>query len=147
MLWGISTVEHGEARLIRSAGMAGSFTLLSSKGLPPAGEVMPKAESLAIQAISCDESEAEAHAVLGAVHSGYEWSWTQAEANFRRALQANGGSTTARHWDASECLAPVGRLKEAASVIETAEQLDPLSPIVAINLGFVYIMSKNSTGP
>jgi serine/threonine-protein kinase len=124
------------------AGLAESFSLLSSKGLSLSSEAMPKAKAAALQALTLDETVAEAHAVLGTVSALYEWNWAEARAHFRRALRVNPGSTTARHWYASDYLAPTGHLDEAIAVMQEARQLDPLSAIVSMNLGFVYIMNR-----
>jgi TolB-like protein/DNA-binding winged helix-turn-helix (wHTH) protein len=54
--------------------------------LPP-GENFPKAKAAATKALELDESLAEAHTALGWVEWGYDWDWSSAEREFKRAIE------------------------------------------------------------
>src|SRR5262249_13395312 len=56
-------------------------------------ESMAKARAAAIKALELDDNLAEAHTALAAVLHRYDWNWTQAEAEFKRALELNPSSS------------------------------------------------------
>jgi tetratricopeptide (TPR) repeat protein len=58
----------------------------------------------------------------------------------RRALALDPGSAAAHQWYA-ELLVITGRLREAAAEAREAHQLDPLSPIVAAELGYMLTLA------
>jgi serine/threonine-protein kinase len=85
-----------------------------------------------------DENSAEAHTSHAHVKAAQEWEWSDAEHEFRRAIELNPGYATARHWYAMTCLVPLGRLGEALSEMLIAQELDPISPIIARDLAFLH---------
>jgi DNA-binding winged helix-turn-helix (wHTH) protein/TolB-like protein/Flp pilus assembly protein TadD len=128
------------------AGIADSYIILGVyTGLPPQ-EAFPKAKAMAQKALQLDESLAEAHTALAYVKFRYEWDWSGAEAEYRRAIELNPNYATAYQW-ASLNLAAVGRLDEAISQMRRAEELDPLSPIINSNMEWVlYLARRNDDG-
>jgi TolB-like protein/Tfp pilus assembly protein PilF len=115
-------------------GLADTYALLGSVGydvLPP-GKAMPLARAAAISALRIDDSLPEAHVSLGYVKLSYEWDWTGAEQEFRRAIELNPSLAAAHHWY-GHCLFSLGRLEDAAREMKRALELDPLS--LACNLG------------
>src|SRR5262249_46549575 len=62
--------------------------------------------------------------------------WTGAEAEFRRAIALNPNYPTAHHWFAIT-LRSLRRFEEALAEIQLAHELDPLSPIIAANVGIL----------
>jgi tetratricopeptide (TPR) repeat protein len=97
-------------------------------GAPPR-EAMPKAKSAALRALELDAHLAEAYSPLGVVGMLYEWDWTDAERQFRRALDLKPGYVQARIWY-SYLLSILGRHGESLEVIRRAAELDPLSLVV-----------------
>ena len=73
------------------AGLAESYIMLGAPGLEvlPPKEIMPKARNAAIQALKLDDMLAEAHASLGSVKITYDWDWTGAESELKRAIELN----------------------------------------------------------
>jgi tetratricopeptide (TPR) repeat protein len=65
----------------------------------------------------------------------YDWNWPVAEAQFKRAISMNPGYSTAHHWFGVH-LCAMGRFDEGRKELETALNLDPLSPPVNENFGF-----------
>jgi TolB-like protein/Tfp pilus assembly protein PilF len=96
----------------------------------------PKARDAAIKALQIDPDLGEAHATLGYV-SHYEWQWAEAEKSLRRAIALNPSYALARIWYAN-LLSSLRRLDEAIEQALIARELDPLSLIVATNVGWVY---------
>src|SRR5206468_8948697 len=74
----------------------------------------------------------------------YEWNWTGAEASFRRAIAADSTYPTAHHWY-GDYLAGRGRLDESLREMTRAHELDPLSRIIGVELGWVHYL-KHQTG-
>jgi len=108
------------------AGLAESYGLLASYGVAASRDVMPKAKAAAERALEADRTLAQAWAALGFVKSFYDWDWSGAGQDYRRALELDPNSVTARHWHAGY-LRAVGRLEEALAEIRRAQALDPLS--------------------
>ena len=123
------------------AGLADAYVLMSTYGVAPSEEYMPKARAAAVTALQLDESNAEAHAVLALIAQNYDWDWQTAEKEFRRAIQVNPNSATAHQWYA-ESLAFQGRFDEALSESEQARLLDPLSLIIAADNGAILYFSR-----
>jgi serine/threonine protein kinase/Tfp pilus assembly protein PilF len=107
-------------------------------GLSPK-EMWPKAKAAATRALRLDSTSAEAHTSLAYGTMLYEWAWNAAEASFRRAIMANPNYATAHHWYA-DFLAGRGRLDESLREMRRAHELDPLSRIIGVELGWVYYL-------
>ena len=122
------------------AGLADSYGLLGfQSGLP--ADYFPKARDAAIKALQLDESLAEAQTSLAMVSALYEWNWAAAEAQFRRAIELNPGYATAHHWFGIH-LCAMGRFAEAQRELDKALSLDPLSPIVNLNVGYPSLYQR-----
>ncbi|MDQ3749889.1 MAG: protein kinase [Acidobacteriota bacterium] len=121
------------------AGLADSYVLLSSVayGSIPTKEAMNKAKAAAKQALEIDDNLCESHTSLGVVLVKFDWNWTEAEREFRRAIEINPEYAPAHYWY-SNLLAITGRGGEAVRHGITAAELDPFSPLVDINLGRLY---------
>ena len=61
------------------AGLADSYSLISSYSLGPATELMPKARTAALRALELDERLAEAHTSLAVIAQNYDYDWKTAE--------------------------------------------------------------------
>jgi TolB-like protein/DNA-binding winged helix-turn-helix (wHTH) protein len=109
------------------AGLADAYALLGSSpndGLPP-NEAMPKAKIAAQKALQLDDGLAEAHASLAYINMVYDWNWTSAEKEFKRAIELHPNYAGAHEWYA-EFLAARGREGEALSEMKRARDADPL---------------------
>jgi adenylate cyclase len=113
------------------AGLADIQMLASDYLLAPFPESLEKAKSYIKKAIELDPELAEARASL-AEELMYEYKFHEAEQEFRRAISLNPSYATAHHWF-SNCLADLGRAEESHLEIMTAEELDPLSSIIALS--------------
>jgi TolB-like protein/DNA-binding winged helix-turn-helix (wHTH) protein len=95
------------------------------------------ARQAALQALALDGNSGEAHTALGAVSAVFEWDWATAGREFQRAIDLNPNYATAHQWYADFYLIPQLRLEDAASEMDTAAALDPLSPIMLVDKGWV----------
>jgi|SRR5579872_2924309 len=107
-------------------GLSDSYGLLSFLGIAPAAALMPKAKEAALRAIEIDDTVAEAHAALAGVYKVWDWDWSGAEREYRKALALNPNYATGHRMYASY-LAAVDRPEEAMQEIQRARELDPLS--------------------
>ncbi|HEY6118346.1 MAG TPA: winged helix-turn-helix domain-containing protein [Pyrinomonadaceae bacterium] len=123
------------------AGMADCYNVLSQIGELSPHEAMPKAKAAALNALRLDDSLAEAHASLALVSEVYDWDWTLAESEFKRAIELNANYATAHHWYAMQ-LSALGRHDEALTEIELAKLLDPVSLITNANEGWIYFCAR-----
>jgi serine/threonine protein kinase len=125
------------------AGLADAYSMLGDAGYLPPSEAWPKAKAAAMQALDIDDALPEAHTSLGLVKEHFEWDWTGAEREFRRAIELNPNSATAHHWY-GDYLANMGRSEEGLRETRKAQELDPLSLIINTTLGKqLYLAGKN----
>lgn len=127
------------------AGLADTFSLMSTWYMGPQDELMPKARAGALRALELDESLADAHASLGLIKENYDYDWPGAEKEFRRAIQLNSQYATAHQWYA-EFLTWQGRFPEAFAESEEARQLDPLSLIIATDHASILYHARQYEG-
>jgi tetratricopeptide (TPR) repeat protein len=92
----------------------------------PVGEVMPKAKEAARKALEIDDNIAESHVQVGSVDTMYDFDWTGAEREFKRAIEINPNYAPAHEYY-GWYLTAVGRINEAVAEGRRAEELDPLS--------------------
>jgi TolB-like protein/DNA-binding winged helix-turn-helix (wHTH) protein/Tfp pilus assembly protein PilF len=123
------------------AGLADTYGLMSTWTLAPQNEFMPKARTAALRALQIDDTLAEAHASLALVAENYDYDWQTAEKEFRRAIQFDPDYATAHEWYA-EYLSWQERFDEALAESERAQQLDPLSLIIATDRGTILYYSR-----
>jgi TolB-like protein/Tfp pilus assembly protein PilF len=102
---------------------------------------LPLALRAADQALARDPNLPGAHVSLGLVYGNYLWDWPAAERHYRRALELNPSSSSARQWYA-ELLAELGRIDDALEVLEQARTDDPLSPAILATKAFVFLLGR-----
>jgi len=125
------------------AGLADCYFVLAFSGTLPASDPMPKARAAALKALQIDDTLAEAHASLAAVLENYDWKWTQAESEYRRALELNPNYSTG-HQFYGGYLMNMGRYAEGIAEMKRAVELDPLSPIISTFLGRAYYYARQN---
>jgi len=108
-------------------GLAGGHSLLGSilvGAAPPEGE-RAKAISAVQKALQLDPELPEAYVVLADLHQT-QWHWSDAEAEYRRALVLNPNDARA-HAGLADWLLCQGRTEEALNWARRARELDPLA--------------------
>ena len=96
------------------------------------------AEESARQALALDPKIGEAHAVLAQINSD-RGNLLDAESGFFFAISLEPNEPTPHHWY-SILLQKVGRLDAALEQARRAYELDPSSPIIALNLANAYLI-------
>ena len=117
------------------AGMADAYVTLGTYGAMPPKDVMPRAKRALEKALEIDSGLAEAYTCRGCVRSVYDWSWPEAEQDFRRAIDLKPSYPTAHHWYAINHLVPLGRFGEATEELHRALDLDPLALAIKTSVG------------
>src|SRR5207253_2481624 len=102
-------------------------------GVPP-GEVRPKVIGAARKALELDPELAEAHVRLADVYQK-TWRWSDAEAEYKRALELKPNDPSA-HLGFASWLLCRGRTEEALRWAQRARELDPLGAIGSGTGGF-----------
>ena len=122
-------------------GLADCYAVLHEYAGTPTSETAPQAKTYADRALAIDDQLAEPHATLGSIHNML-WQFADAEREYKRAIELNPNYPTAHHWY-SIFLKDLGRYDEAASVIRRAQQLDPMSGVIAVNISRLYQLQNN----
>jgi TolB-like protein/DNA-binding winged helix-turn-helix (wHTH) protein/Tfp pilus assembly protein PilF len=122
------------------AGLADSYVVPANR-LPPR-EAMPKAKAAAIRALELDETLAEAHVSLGRVLAAFDWDWTSAEKEYKRAIELNPRYAVAHQWYGGY-LAVMGRSNEAIAEKKLAQELEPLSLTINFELGLAFYHARD----
>jgi tetratricopeptide (TPR) repeat protein len=108
----------------------------------PLPECYPKSNAAARKALELDATLARPHAVLGSNEMNYDWDFAGGEAEFKKALELDPNDATAHQWYADGIGSIGGREQEALAEINRAPQLDPLSPIISADAGFVHVKAR-----
>jgi serine/threonine-protein kinase len=133
-------IEKDPSYALAYTALAEAYYGMSSQFMSPR-EAMPKMRTAAIKALSVDDTLAEAHALLGLVRAFYEHDWAGAEAEFKRALDLNLGSSSAHEWY-GYYLTAIGSHEKALKELAFARELDPLSNKINLVLGLSYGMAR-----
>lgn len=117
--------------------LADSYVAFDFYGVLPPWETSPKAKKAAINALVIDDSLAEAHTSLACVKMMYERDWSNAEKEFKRAIELDPHYAHAHNWY-SHFLMAMGRIEESFAESEVALKLDPLDDSINQYLGWHY---------
>ncbi len=122
-------------------GLADCYAVLNEYAGTPTREAVPLARTYAERALALEPQLAEPHATLAFVYE-HSWQWSEAEEEFKRAIAINPNYPTAYHWY-SIFLKNLARNDEAATMIKRAQELDPLSSVIAVNITRLYQLQGN----
>lgn len=103
-------------------------------------EIVPNWKAITDAALEINDQSAEAHLSLAHFSFLYEWDWTKAEREYKRAveLMPNNGEA---HCFYGVFLAAKEQFDEAISEARRAVELDPLSLVVNLYVGFTYLFA------
>lgn len=91
------------------------------------GDVRNEAREAADRALTLDTSLAEAHNSQALIKMYFDWDYSAAESEFKRAIELNPGSASVHMWY-GWFLALMGRFDESLVEMRRGHALDPLSP-------------------
>jgi tetratricopeptide (TPR) repeat protein len=107
----------------------------------PAHEAMPIIREKAQRALDIDPSLPEAHALLGAVASVYDYDWKEAEHRFQLAMAQGSVSSRTRQLYGFFNRLPLNRTQEAIEQLRLGIQSDPLDILAGVGLACALIVS------
>ena len=122
-------------------GLADCYLVLNEYAGTPTSETLPQAKVYAERALAIDPQLAEPHATLASLNE-YMGHLGEAEKEFKKAIELNPTYATAYHWY-SIFLKDVGRNDEAAAIIKRAQEIDPLSSVIGVNVSRMYQLQNN----
>jgi len=137
-------IEKDPDYALAYAGLASAYVIVPSYGVP-IGEWYINAKNSALKALEIDSTLAEAHTVLGEIAQDRYFDWAGAEMHFRRAIELDPNYPTAHQWYSSN-LSFIGRFDEALSAAKRAQELDPLSLVINLNVGDVLFVMRRYDG-
>ena len=127
------------------AGLAEAYALLGlhydSNDMNPS-DAMLRAKTAAIKAIELNDSLAETHTALAAIKQRYDWDWSGAEIEFKRALELN-SEYAHGHQEYSHYLSARGRTTEAQAEMKRAQDLDSQSLSMGKDLGDLFYLARD----
>ena len=106
-------------------GLAHSYAAIPMYAAIPSREASSQIRTAAARALALDSTLGEAHVDL-ALAFMYDYEWSAAEGEFRKALALNPGDSFAHTWHGT-FLVKMGRVAEAMEEQKTALNLDPVS--------------------
>ncbi|HTF66105.1 MAG TPA: protein kinase, partial [Edaphobacter sp.] len=128
-------VEKDPNYALAYTGLADSYVLLGWNSYLPPKEVFPKGKAAAMTALQLDPDLAEAHTSTAALLWLHDWQWEEAQTEFKTSLELSPTYPTANHWYA-EFVMTMGRNEEAIARVKNGQELDPLSLIINVAVGW-----------
>ncbi len=123
------------------SGLADTYNIASSYIPVTSKQAELLADEAARKALELDDSLSEAHAAR-AFALANAWRWSEAESEFRRALELNPNNAAAHYFYAIGYLAPENRIDQALEQYRIALSLDPLSSIVNTNYALMLVQAR-----
>ena len=119
------------------AGLATSRGCQWFFGILPAEQVMPQCKADQARALTIDDGIDDAYLSEAMITFFYDWDWRGAERAFVRAVELNPNNSEALSYYAL-FLVFDGRVEEAMALGRKALALDPLAPLINMNVGWTY---------
>ncbi len=148
----LKSIAHFESALrqdpnysLAYTGLADTYSLFALLDILPPREACRRAKHLTTTALEIDGDLAEAHASLASVHRLFDWDWPRAEAGYLKALDLNPNYADGHHWYAAH-LSAMGRPEEAIREIRSAQELDPLSLVINMEVAWNLYMARDFRG-
>ena len=134
-------VEKDAGYALAHTGLAIMYALLGWNGYLPPKDAFPKGKVAALTSLQLDPDLGEAHTALAGPLWLYDWQWIEAQKAFKRSLQLNPHYPTGSHWYA-EYLMTMGCHEEAIVMMKKSRELDPLSLIINVAIGWACYMAR-----
>lgn len=125
------------------SGMADAYRALAIVGQVPSAEALPQARAAALRALEIDESLVDARVALGWILFFFDWDWSGAERELRKAIEREPANSEA-HRAYAHLLSNTGRHDEAIAQARLATELAPLSLITnALEAQFLFYAGRD----
>jgi TolB-like protein/DNA-binding winged helix-turn-helix (wHTH) protein len=134
-------IEKDPDYALAYAGLADAYIELGHGGNHSQSETLPEAKAAATKASELDPSLGEAHFSLAQTIELYDWNWSEAEKEYKLALELNPNYADAR-LEYGRFLQALGRNDEATAQVNYAIELDPLNFRTMDIVGYVTYASR-----
>lgn len=135
-------IEKDPNYALAYAALAETYGLFLQYDVAIAKDCLPQSRAAALKALELDDSLAAAHTALAEYYVYFEYDRVAAERECRRAIDLDPNYATAHHWLGGDVFLTAKRFEEAFAALERAENLDPLSPIIATNRGDAFLYAR-----
>jgi serine/threonine protein kinase/tetratricopeptide (TPR) repeat protein len=136
-------IETDPGYSLAYATLGEAYAVSPGYGLLPPGDAIPKAKAAAGKALGMDDGLAGGHATIGYALWSYDWKYSAAEEEFKKALALDPRDVNAHTWYGL-LLVSLGRTDEALAQLERARELDPLSGILQAQIARAYVYGRRS---
>jgi TolB-like protein/DNA-binding winged helix-turn-helix (wHTH) protein len=122
-------------------GLADTYDVLGGYGFVPPDDAFGKGKAAANKALELAPNLSDAHTSLGFASFYYDWDWSTAERQFKKALALNPNNQIA-HEFYSSFLHVMGRLDEAEAENRIAKELDPMDGWLYDDKGWMLLSRR-----
>jgi tetratricopeptide (TPR) repeat protein len=130
-------IENDPRYALAYSALADSYSLSANNLYASPNDTYPRAREASLKALEIDDNLAEAHVSLAFVRALYDWDWSAADTEYRRAFQLNPDYAYG-HETYGNVLRISGRMGEAIAQERRGIEIDPLS--LATNRGLGYAL-------
>lgn len=124
------------------AGLADAYMKLGGPhGYRAPRETFPQAKEALMKALELDGTLAEGHTLLATYKLFYEWDWSGAEWELKRAIQLDPNNSSAHEWFGIY-LQSRGRFDESLVEKKLARKFDPINPGIIANVGYTLFFAR-----
>ena len=134
-------VEKDPQFALGFAGLADAYSSMGLFDVLSPQEAFPPAREAALKALELNDGIAEAHASLARVKLYYDWDWSGAGAEYRRAVELK-PDDAGLHERYETYLMLAGRVEESLAEGYRAHELNPLSATILASLAQSYIAAQ-----
>jgi len=126
-------------------GLADAYAQLVTRAYIAPDEGQRKAKEAAIKALSLDPNLAEAHTAIGQTYIFFApYDFSSGDRELRRAIELSPSQALA-HQFLGISLNEQGHFDEALEELQKARELDPLSPTIARNIAWTYLLKREKS--
>ena len=126
-------------------GLADAYAQLVTRAYIAPDEGQRKAKEAAIKALSLDPNLAEAHTAIGQTYIFFApYDFSSGDRELRRAIELSPSQALA-HQFLGISLNEQGQFDEALEELQKARELDPLSPTIARNIAWTYLLKREKS--
>jgi len=121
-------IDRDPSYSLAYAGLADAYAIFADYNIERPIDAFPKAKAAALRALELDPESARPRVTLAYILATFDWDYSEAERQYKMALEAEPNYGTAHQWF-GEMLYALHRYDEAANELDKAVELDPLVPV------------------
>jgi serine/threonine protein kinase/tetratricopeptide (TPR) repeat protein len=136
-----AAIEADPTYALAYAGLADCYDVLGFYNWVAPLEAFPRAKAAARRALEIDSTLTEPRTSLAYAKHYFDWDFAGAERDYREAIARNPGYSTT-HGFFANLLTTRGRFEEAMEEVRRAQEIEPLSLIIANSTGFIHLYAR-----